>query len=88
MSRVMKAKSTRSQLNFDKEERAENIKDSFSVNKELKIPETVILLDDVVTTGSTLNEAAAVLREAGVKRVIALALAKRVCFQAACLKSV
>lgn len=36
---------------------------------------TVLLLDDIMTTGSTLSEAAKTLKEAGVRRVWALALA-------------
>ena len=37
---------------------------------------TIILIDDVVTTGATLNEAARVLKEAGAKTIYALVLAK------------
>ena len=36
---------------------------------------TVLLIDDVVTTGSTFNEAARILKKAGYKRVYGLALA-------------
>lgn len=36
----------------------------------------IILFDDVWTTGSTLNEAARVLKKAGAKRIIALAIAR------------
>jgi len=36
----------------------------------------VILIDDVVTTGATLAAAAEVLREAGARRVIGVALAR------------
>lgn len=75
---LMRGKATRSQLHYDKSEREMNIREAFSVDRNMEIPDTVILLDDVVTTGSTLNEAAAVLREAGVRRVVAVALAKRI----------
>ncbi|MCQ2610728.1 MAG: ComF family protein [Treponema sp.] len=39
-----------------------------------QIPESVILLDDVVTTGATLEKCAGILKENGVKKVTAIAL--------------
>lgn len=39
-------------------------------------PKSVILVDDVITTGSTMAECAAVLRQQGVKKITAVALAK------------
>jgi len=38
--------------------------------------QTVIIIDDVVTTGATLNEAALCLRQAGAKKIYGLVLAK------------
>jgi predicted amidophosphoribosyltransferase len=54
--------------------RAMNIRDAFQVvSKEL--PENVVLVDDVATTGATLSEAARILKNAGVRRVYAIVLA-------------
>ena len=38
-------------------------------------PENIILLDDVVTTGATMREAALTLRQAGATRIFGLAIA-------------
>lgn len=55
--------------------RAANVRGAFSVASHQPIPEAVILVDDVFTTGSTMREAARVLAEAGVKRIYGFAVA-------------
>ena len=55
--------------------RKANVKDAFHIRKDAEIPEAVLLTDDVFTTGATMQEAARVLREAGVKRVYGFTLA-------------
>jgi len=55
-------------------ERRENVQNVF-VWSGSQAPQTVVLIDDVVTTGSTLEAAAKTLKEAGVGRVIALCIA-------------
>lgn len=57
-------------------ERAENIKGSFTVNvKESLKGCRLLLIDDIKTTGSTANEAAKVLKEAGAETVCLLCAA-------------
>ncbi|HPF95138.1 MAG: ComF family protein [Candidatus Magasanikbacteria bacterium] len=56
------------------EERSTNVKNTFFI--EGKLPEKIILIDDVVTTGSTLSEAAQLLKEHGTKEVYALVFAR------------
>jgi predicted amidophosphoribosyltransferase len=67
--------------------RIDNIRGSFfwasaenAVGREEKAinleGKTIILIDDVATTGATLNEAAAILKKFGVKKVYGLVLAK------------
>ncbi len=56
--------------------RAENIRGSFSWEGGALNGQKIILIDDVVTTGATLAEAAEVLKKAGAKRVIGLAVAR------------
>lgn len=57
--------------------RQENIRGSFSIaSPEMVRGKTVLLIDDVTTSGATFYEAAIALRTADVKNVIALAAAK------------
>ncbi len=57
--------------------RYQNVRGVFQViDKKYLNDKKVILVDDVVTTGSTVKEAARVLKEAGAKKVYVLALAK------------
>jgi len=57
--------------------RISNIRGSFKVAHEERIRgKRVLLIDDVFTTGSTLDEAARVLREAGASEVYAYTLSK------------
>lgn len=61
----------------DLQKRQENVKGIFHlINKEKIQGKQIILIDDVYTTGATLNEAARVLKENGAKSVIGVVLAK------------
>ena len=52
-----------------------NVQGIFSVTQNGVPPEAVLLVDDVYTTGSTMKEAARVLKRAGVQRVYGFAMA-------------
>lgn len=52
-----------------------NIKGTFTINSNCR-DVNVILIDDVVTSGSTVKEATRVLKKSGAKKVYVLALAK------------
>ncbi len=62
----------------DWQKRKENISDVFAINAkwEFGIPQKVILVDDVATSGATLEEAANILKEAGVEEIYGLVIAK------------
>lgn len=73
---LKRVKHTQTQTSLTKTERAENVKKAFVVTqKELVKDRTILLVDDVYTTGSTLNECAKVLFKAGAKEVYCLTLA-------------
>lgn len=55
--------------------RSANVAGCFDVVPGAEIPENLLLVDDVLTTGSTMSEAAMVLRAAGAKRVYGFAVA-------------
>jgi ComF family protein len=61
----------------DRAERSANISGAYEVvDPELIEGKCVLLIDDIVTTGSTLSECASVLLSAGAERVICAALAR------------
>ena len=57
------------------EQRAENVKNAFTVNRDLS-GLRILLIDDVMTTGSTLNSCAGALKQAGAAWAGALVLAR------------
>lgn len=66
------------QLQPTREARRENVKGAFRVRTGARLGgKTVLLTDDVMTTGSTLGEAARALRDAGAERVVVAVLARR-----------
>ena len=74
---LIKIKDSKHQvLSENRQERLKNIINSFSVIDSKKIKnENIILIDDVVTTGATLNEARKTLKKYGAKKVIAFTIA-------------
>jgi ComF family protein len=74
---LTKTKSTKPQMELKKEEREKNLEKVFAVkNPEQILGKKIFLVDDVYTTGSTMQECAKVLKENGVKNVWGIALAR------------
>lgn len=73
---LRRVRATPAQTGLDARTRRRNLRDAFALVAPGGLPDHVVLLDDVMTTGATLREAARVLRRAGVRRVDAWALAR------------
>ncbi len=71
---LKKVRETKRQTKLNREERMKNLKKSMHSDKNLK-NRTIIILDDVYTTGASLLEARRALVSAGAKRVVGLFIA-------------
>lgn len=78
MHLLIRKKKTQTQKDLDATKRKQNMKNAFAVSElcNQEIPEKVIIVDDVCTTGQTLMEATRVLKLNGAKEVICITLAK------------
>lgn len=74
---LSKRKWTRKQAQLSRSERRKNQHDVFRVSRPVKVVgKTVLLVDDVLTTGATAHSAARVLKAAGAKKVIVAVMAR------------
>lgn len=75
-SALVRTKNTRSQVGLSAEERRRNLEAAFSARSKQIAGRSVLLLDDVMTTGATLSNASQALLQAGASQVYALSLAR------------
>ncbi len=76
---MKRVRSTPSQGHLNSEERAKNVQKAFDVNEKhhnLLVGKSIVLIDDVYTTGATVNECAKVLFKYGAKEVNVLSVAR------------
>lgn len=65
------------QASLAKKERQQNVRGAFELATQGAVQgKTILLVDDVVTTGNTLNECARILRKGGAEKVFGLSLAR------------
>lgn len=56
--------------------RRKNLDGAFCLKQRIDLPKSVLLIDDVITTGATLEACSVLLRKAGVRRVYGLTVAR------------
>lgn len=75
MEGLDKVKDTAQQAQSDYKARRDNLKGAFAADKEVFKGKRVLVIDDVLTTGSTMDEVARTLRKAGAVKVYGLTFA-------------
>jgi len=73
---LSRVKGTRSQVGLNSKERQDNVLDAFKADSNENRNKSILLIDDIATTGSTLNECARALKNAGAKEVFCYTVAK------------
>lgn len=73
---LMKIKETTRQSRIDLSERFTNVRGAFAASEEAR-GKSIILVDDILTTGATLSECASALKASGAANIIGVTLAKR-----------
>jgi ComF family protein len=75
---LVKIRNTVPQSLLSRKERLRSPAGAFSINRNIKkgLPHRILIVDDVMTTGATMNECARVLRVAGVRVVYGVVLAR------------
>lgn len=71
---IIKIKKTKNQHNLSLIQRKENLKGAFALNDEVK-GKNILVIDDIVSTGFSLEEVASTLKKGGAAKVIAVTFA-------------
>jgi len=76
---LVKTTPTRAQTGLGRKDRRRNLKGTFSMGSGAAVSgKRILLVDDIYTTGCTVEECARVLRRAGARRVRVLTLARTI----------
>ena len=74
---LQRTRYTGTQTLLDRKARRQNLRDAFSLRQNVDVTDLdLLLVDDVLTTGSTLDACAAILLENGARSVRALTVAR------------
>lgn len=75
-SLIIRTKNTDSQSLLNRVQRLQNVKDAFQVTDATAVyGKSILILDDILTTGTTLNECCKVLKSSGARKVTAAVIA-------------
>ncbi len=75
---LFRTKKTRSQVGLTRQERLENVQNAFLARSPLVRDKNVLIIDDVFTTGATMEACAKALKEGGAKVIVGLSLARAI----------
>jgi ComF family protein len=75
---LTRIRDTRSQVGLNRQERSSNVTGAFTANPTIVAGKTILLIDDVLTTGATMEASAYALKIAGAKGIMGLTLAQAI----------
>ncbi len=78
---LLRTKNTKSQVSLSQKDRMQNLRNIFEINAKYKneiLGKKILLIDDVMTTGATLDNCSQALKKAGAKHVTAVTIAKNI----------
>lgn len=79
---IFRIRDTKKQTGLSLDERMANVKNAFQANDNSEIKgKSILILDDVMTTGSTIQECARVLKEAGASETRFLTIARQILYE-------
>ncbi|HET6824252.1 MAG TPA: phosphoribosyltransferase family protein [Anaerolineales bacterium] len=73
---LWKTRETRSQVGLTISQRSENVQNAYPADSTVVKDKSVLIMDDVATTGSTISACTATLRSAGAQEVYVLTIAR------------
>jgi len=73
---LWRVRETKSQVSLNRQERQKNVSEAFKAGAKLVNEKTILVIDDVTTSGATLDACAVALLKAGAKKVYGLTLAR------------
>lgn len=74
---LIRTRATLSQVGLDRADRLENLREAFACPEPVRVADrTILLVDDVLTTGATAHACARILRKAGAREIRVAALAR------------
>jgi ComF family protein len=73
---LWKTRETRSQVGLTISQRSENVQNAYQADSTVVKDKSILIMDDVATTGSTISACTAALRSAGAQEVYVLTIAR------------